>query len=172
MTFESGQVLDLSRLQRWVYQYCRDYVAQRGVAPTFGELRAVATYWRRNYLRDAVARLVAKKYMRQGAHGALVALNPPHDRVIVDACESLGLSLEEIRVPGKSTAILGRARRVLAKRLRSELGYSASAIGTIINRHWQTVEEYFKHEERMRRNARRAAVLKSLRVAASNEARS
>lgn len=172
MTFEPGQVLDLSKLQRWVYIYCRDYVASHGTAPSFAELRNAATYWRRNYLRDAVARLVAKRYMRQGAHGALVALNPPHDRVIAEACAELGLSLDEIRTPGKSTVILGRARRVLAKRLRADLGYTAGAIALIVNRHWQTVEEYFRDEERASRNAKRAAVLRNLRRASSVEVRS
>lgn len=163
MTFQYGQILDLSKIQRWVYIYCRDYVGQRGTAPVFAEVRQAAVWWRRIYLRAAIERLVAKKYLRLGVHGALVALNPPHDRLIVEYCESAGVSLDEIREPGRSTVIVVRARRLLVKRLNAELGYTAKAAGEIVNRCPQIVQEYLRADARRKRNARRAAALRAQR---------
>lgn len=163
MTFERGQIIGLSSLQVWVYEFCRKHSERKGRAPTFPELRQASTDWRRGYLARAIERLVQKRYLRIGLAGELMPLKPPHDRIIMATCEELGFSLDEIRAPGRTPLLVTRARRILAKRIRSELKYPVAAIGRIVNRHWQTVEEYFDPEERQRRNSKRAEKLRAAR---------
>lgn len=97
-------------------------------------------------LNKVLKTLVRRKFVGINEAGRVAPWTPPHELVCDAVCAELSITMDEVRGKSQDYKHL-RARRLIAKRLRQEYNYPLSAICKVINRHLNTVDEYF-HRDR------------------------
>lgn len=105
-------------------------------------------------LRKVLRVLVLRKFVGISESGNIVPWTPPHEKVCEAVCAELSVTMEEVRGKSQDYKHL-RARRLIAKRLRSEYHYPISAICKVVNRHQNTVDEWFHRDRASRRSKQR-----------------
>lgn len=105
-------------------------------------------------LRKVLRVLVLRKFVGVSESGNIVPWTPPHELVCDAVCAELSVTMEEVRGKSQDYKHL-RARRLIAKRLRNEFNYPISAICKVVNRHQNTVDEWFHRERAARRSKQR-----------------
>lgn len=74
--------------------------------------------------------------------GRIVVCRPPHEVILAQVALATGLSVADIVGPSHESSLV-RARKMIAKRLRKDFSYSNSQIAKILQRHVNSVREYF-----------------------------
>lgn len=89
-----------------------------------------------------INRLCEMGFVVRDKTGRAVALDPPHERVMEEVLHRSTATREQIVGPSKEVRLMG-PRRVIAKMLRNDFGYTYRTIGKVLNRSHRTVEDYF-----------------------------
>lgn len=98
--------------------------------------------------------LCRRGFVQRNKFGDLTALVPTHERVIAEALGRSTVTREELFGWTKQARVVA-VRRIVARRLRNEFGYHFSSIGKALNKHYETVADYFRPERCARRSIQR-----------------
>jgi hypothetical protein len=110
--------------------------------------------------------LKRKRFIYENGFGDLIAVRPPHESIVEDVLSRSSVDYADVIGPRRFAEFVV-VRRVIARRLRKECGYSFHAIATVLNRNVRSVDEYFKPEFCARRAERRKLKHRAKRAAQS-----
>lgn len=99
--------------------------------------------------------LERRRFFRYDRFGFIVVQNPPHEIVLQSIAEQCNCTVSDIIGHRKCIQFV-RARRLVAKRLRSEYLYPLTEIAKALQKHVTTVEDYFLPERSRSRSRIRA----------------
>lgn len=155
-------MIGLSRLQSKLYA---DIVAaHRGIPLTMDEV-FLASGYKPFVCKKKLGQLIRRKFVIFDRTGRLSPCTPPHLIVCDEVSAALSISMDDIRGPSHLSELV-KARRLIAKRLRSEFRYPISAICQVLNRGPNTVDAYFNPGNAARRSGVRAIRQAQERLAA------
>lgn len=155
----------LTKKQSRVYEAVKHLRGTRAMAPSRED---VARYLNEgNYkIGRVINTLQRRRFVAENNFGDLFALRPPHELVVVDVLSRSSVEYGDVIGPRRFAEIVV-VRRVIARRLRKEYGYSFRAIAAVLNRDVRSVDEYFKTEFCARRAERRKLKYRAKRAAQS-----
>lgn len=113
-----------------------------------------AAGYKPNHSYDLFDPLVGRKFIGMDKANRIVPWTPPHEIVCAEVCAAMSLTMDDIRSRSKMSKLV-RARRMITKRLRVEYNWQLTDIAKVINRHLNTVDEYFHRERAARRSKQR-----------------
>lgn len=155
-------MIGLSRLQSELY--ANIVAAHRGIPLTMDEV-FLASGQKPALCKKKLEQLIRRKFVVFDRTGRLSPCTPPHLIVCDEVSVGLSLSMDDIRGPSHLSELV-KARRLIAKRLRSEFRYPISAICQVLDRGPNTVDAYFNPANAARRSGARSARQTQERLAA------
>jgi hypothetical protein len=157
-------MIGLSPNSARLYAQIASLNASRGLPIDEREIRRWSAMY--NYkIARRLRQLESRKFIKIDRTGRIIAIEPPHQIVMRETCMRTGLSEADILSTSHIFELV-RARRIIAKRLRYEFNYAVRQIAILLNRHPDSVADYFGRERAQRRSKARAVALYGERIAA------
>jgi len=157
-------MIGLSRLQSDLYAALVETHSHRGVPLTMEEVIR-ASGLSPSKCQKKLDQLIRRKFVVFDRTGRLSPCMPPHQIVCAEISGALTLSMDDIRGPSHLSELV-KARRMIARRLRTEFRYPISAICKVLDRGPNTVDAYFNLANASRRSGIRAVRQAQERLAA------